>query len=138
MENNRLDEFKKLPTIQRKTLVNPALPTVNSLKLQANIDIKTNSCLTKRQKQIVDLVSAEIMDYVITRAKQVKPEEWLGLLKSVTFLVVAAVKKDNAMLLIHLQSIGAFFLKHFLPDFEYNSKMFTLSKDGDKVGFNIK
>ena len=141
MDNNRIDEFKKLPTIKRRELRNPGLvltPTVNTLKMEAKLDMRTGACLTKRQREIVDLVSAEIMDYTLSRAKEVKPNEWIDLAKSVTFLVVAAVKKDHAMMLLHLQAIGAFFVKHFLPDFVYETKLFTLAKTDDKVDFRIK
>ena len=141
MNKGQIEEFRKLPVIKRKSLDNPGLilsPTPKPFKLEAELNMKKGATLTKRQREIVDLVSAEIMDYTLTRVKQVKSDEWLALLKDVTFLVIAAIKKDHALMLIHLQSIGAFFLRNFTPDFIYESNLFTFRKDGDKVDFKIK
>lgn len=114
---------------------------VKDIKLKASLDfnLKDNkNKLTPRQKEMVDNVTQDIISYLQRKAKAVKTDEWIELAKTVALLSIAIIRKDKILVSNYLKDIGAFLLKHFLPDFYHENKLFTLAKVGDKVKFEIK
>ena len=113
---------------------------VKDVKLKASLDFDTKgkNKLTPRQREMVDNVTQDIISYLQRKAKAVTTDEWIELAKTVALLSIAIIRKDKILIGNYLKDIGTFLLKHFLPDFYHENKLFTLAKVGDKVKFEIK
>lgn len=125
---------------KRKVLETSVLykPTAESFGMNVKFDLKDKIELTPVQKKYVDKVTIDIMTYAVSRAKKVTTEEWMRIGKVIAMAVTAGIKKDHTLLLLYLQELGSFLMKHFLPDFIYVNELFTISKVGDKVNFDIR
>ena len=113
---------------------------VKDVKLKASLDfdMKGKNKLTPRQREMVDNVTQDIISYLQRKAKAVTTDDWIELAKTVALLSIAIIRKDKILVGNYLKDIGTFLLKHFLPDFYHENKLFTLAKVGDKVKFEIK
>ena len=123
-----------LEPIKRNNLTPKPLLPLPSLDVKQ----KKELCLTKEQQELVNEVTHDIVEYTKAKTNDITKEEWIGLIKNVTCLVIAAVKKDWGTCGLCLEQLGTFLLKHYVPNFRYETKYFILTKKGGDVDFKLK